>query len=178
MKSVSARLYFMLTAAGRAVVSRGGRIEQVALAALLSLLFSAALLAQRDMGSISGDVLDPNGAVVPGATVNLTEQRTGFSRQTRTNEAGFYVFPAVPARIYQLEVEASGFKKYLQKDIVLQVNQNLTVAVKLELGQITQEITVTAAPPQVDVVSGAVKEVVDNTRMTALPLNGRNVLQL
>lgn len=154
------------------------RYRTVALAALTSLLLTTSLLAQRNMGTISGEVLDPSGAVVPGATVNLTEERTGFSRQTRTDAAGLYVFPAVPAGHYQLEVEMSGFKKYLQKGLVLQVNQNLTVPVKPELGQMTQEITVTATAPQVDVVSGTVKEVVDSARMSALPLNGRNVLQL
>jgi hypothetical protein len=166
-----------LTRGGPSIISRVA-IDKIALALFLSILFSVSLLAQRDTGTISGTVVDPKGGVIPRATVNLTEERTGLSRSTETNAEGFYDFLALPAGVYRLEVEAAGFKRYLRTGMALQVNQNLTASAKLQIGALSQEITVRSAPPQVDVISGAVKEVVTNAQMMNLVLNGRNVLQL
>lgn len=145
---------------------------------LIAVLAARSGMAQLNTGSISGQVTDPNGAVVPRSTVQLVDQETGFRRSAAANEAGFYTFPLTPVGSYQLTVEAPGFKKYVQSNIALQVNQNLTVAVRLQLGEVSETIEVTSAPLQVDTVSSSVKEVVDRTRISELPLNGRNVLQL
>jgi len=73
-------------------------------------------MAQLNTGSISGQVTDPNGALVPGINVQLAEQRTGIERSAQTNDTGFYTFPLVPVGIYQLTVGAPGFKKYIQNE--------------------------------------------------------------
>lgn len=143
-------------------------------------LFLLATLAsgQVNTGTISGHVVDPNGAAVPQAKVQLLEQQTGLSRSALADESGFYIFPLVSVGVYQIGVEAPGFKTSEHPGIRLEVNQNLTVPVKLELGTVTETVLVQGAPPQVDTVSSSVKEVVDRARIRELPLNGRNVLQL
>ena len=151
------------------------------MSALLALglgLSGGMALGQVSAGTISGRITDPGGAGVPGAKIRLLEQQTGVVRTAAADDTGFYVFPLVPVGIYQLAVEAPGFKVSEQKDMRLEVNQNLTVPVRLELGTVTESVLVQASPPQVDTVSSSVKEVVDRTRISELPLNGRNVLQL
>jgi outer membrane receptor protein involved in Fe transport len=158
------------------VMLRGG---QWAMGALLGIiLLNVPLLAQLQNGSISGMVTDPNNAVVVAAQVKLTDQLRGTTQVTTTNGEGFYIFPAVPAATYQVTVEVAGFKTFVRTDIVLLVNQNLTVPATLELGATTQTVTVTGLVSQVDIEKSTVQETVDSTRMVELPLNGRDVLEL
>ncbi|HUS06688.1 MAG TPA: TonB-dependent receptor, partial [Bryobacteraceae bacterium] len=141
-------------------------------------LISSAALAQRDTGSVSGVITDPNGAVVPGVSIQLVEPETGLTRTATSNEAGLYTFPAVSTGKYRLSAQVSGFKRYEQPNITLQVNQNLTVPISLTIGEVAETVEVTGTPVQVDTASSSVKQVVDSTRIRELPLNGRNVLQL
>lgn len=145
---------------------------------ILLLLSCTMAIAQRDTGTISGTITDPNGGVVAGAAVNLLETETGLIRNVTSNETGSYVIPAVSTGSYRLTVELAGFKKYQQDNITLQVNQNLTIAVKLTIGELAEKVEVTGMTAQVDTVSGSVKQVVDSARIREMPLNGRNVLQL
>lgn len=141
-------------------------------------LAGTVLLAQRDTGSISGVVTDPNGAVVPNVTVQLLEPETGLTRTASSNETGLYTFPAVSTGRYRLTAQVGGFKRYEQPNITLQVNQNLTIPISLSIGEVAETVEVTGTPVQVDTTSSSVKQVVDSTRIRELPLNGRNVLQL
>jgi outer membrane receptor protein involved in Fe transport len=136
------------------------------------------LPAQRDTGTISGQVADPNGGLIPNANVTLTDARTGVVRNAASNHEGFYIIPLVPAGLYELVVEVAGFRKYQTRDIRLEVNQNLTVPVQLQVGEVSESITVASAVPPIDTLSSSVKEVVDTKRIEEIPLNGRNVLQL
>ena len=79
---------------------------------------------------------------------------------------------------YRLTAQVSGFKRYEQPNITLQVNQNLTIPISLAIGEVAETVEVTGIPVQVDTTSSSVKQVVDSTRIRELPLNGRNVLQL
>jgi outer membrane receptor protein involved in Fe transport len=142
------------------------------------LALSSVGFAQRDTGTISGQITDQQGGLVPSAKVQLLDQRTGILRTASSSQDGFYIIPLVPVGVYGLTVEVAGFRKFEQPDIQLQVNQNLTVPVKLEVGNITESVTVEAPPPAIDTVSSSVRDVVDSRRITELPLNGRNVLQL
>jgi len=146
--------------------------------AALILALSGAMFAQTNTGTISGEIRDPSGAVVTGANTRLIDAQTGVERQGQSNDAGFYKFPLVPTGNYRLSVEANGFKSVTVQDIHIDVNQNVTVPVTLEVGQISESVAVTGTVQLVDTVSGSVKEVVDETRVRELPLNGRNVLQL
>ena len=154
------------------------RHAYVAIAPALAILLStAAVNAQVNIGTISGVATDPNDAVVPGVAVELEDEQTGIKRTAETNATGYYIFPLVPSGVYTLAAETQGFKRYEQTGIQLEVNRNLTVPIQLELGVVTETVTVTSVVPQVDTVASSVKDVVDRTRITELPLNGRNVLQ-
>jgi hypothetical protein len=128
-----------------------------------TLLISSTALAQRDTGSISGVITDPNGAVVPGVWVQLVEPETGLTRTATSNEAGLYTFPAVSTGRYRLSAQVSGFKRYEQPNITLQVNQNLTIPIGLTIGEVAETVQVTGIPVQVDTASSSVKQVVDST---------------
>src|SRR5581483_4024743 len=149
------------------------------LALILALLSATVpVQAQTNTGTVSGEIRDPSGAVVVGARIRLIDVQTDVERQALSNEAGFYKFPLVPNGNYRLVTEASGFKSVTVQGIHIDVNQNLTVPVTLEVGQVSETIAVTGSAQLVDTVSGSVKEVVDEARVRELPLNGRNVLQL
>lgn len=147
---------------------------------LLAILWLAntRAFAQLDTGSISGAVTDSAGAAVPGVKVVLKNELTGATREVTANREGYYTFPLVPSGHYTLRVEQPGFKSYQRTGIELQVNQRLNAPLTLELGAVSESVTVTGTPPLVDSSSGVLRETVDQTRITELPLNGRNVLQL
>lgn len=148
------------------------------IAVVFSILFFTSIGAAQAVGNIVGTVTDPSGAVVPSATVTATEVNTGYSRSVKTGANGYYVFNALRPTNYTLTVTAQGFRKFTQTGITLLANQSLTVTVKLELGQTTQSVTVSGAPPQVNTYTPTLSEVVDQKRMVELPLNGRNPAQL
>jgi hypothetical protein len=116
-------------------------------AALLLMLIigcGAPLLAQSDRGSIRGTVTDASGAAVAGARVVLNGAETGEVRETTTSEDGIYVFPEVRASVYQISVEAQGFQKTTIKDFKVAVQVTHSLDIKLEVGAITNEVTITA----------------------------------
>ncbi|MGA2631661.1 MAG: carboxypeptidase regulatory-like domain-containing protein, partial [Terriglobia bacterium] len=129
--------------------------------------------------SVWGTVHDPSGAVVAGASVILRNPGTGLRRQVTTDATGGYEFLALPVgRGYVLEAEAPGFRKYVQSDLHLVVNQRFRVDVDLVVGAEMQQITVTAAPAQVESSSTQLGDVIEDRKMTGLPLNGRSFLDL
>ncbi len=127
---------------------------------------------------ISGTVLDPNGATVANAQVKAIQTSTGLIRIVSAEPDGTYVLSALPIGPYRLEVAVSGFKTYVQEGIVLQVNNNPVVNVKLELGSVTQQIEVTANASMVEAQTTGVSQVIDQRRVVDLPLNGRQPTQL
>lgn len=129
--------------------------------------------------SVWGTVRDPSGGVVVGASVTLRNPETGWIRQVRTDATGGYEFLAVPVgRGYVLEAEAPGFRKFMQTGLHLLVNQRFRVDVDLILGAQSQQITVEATPVQVDSSSSQLGDVIEDRKMTGLPLNGRSFLDL
>ncbi len=144
---------------------------------LFALLLPAALMAQGTV-TIFGTVTDSTGAVVPGAKVTVNNVLTGLTRETTTNEAGNYVVSQLPVGVYSVTVEAEGFKTAVQDDIRVQVDENRRVDLALEVGAVTESITVEAAVAQVETREGAIKEVIDAERIVELPLNGRNPIEL
>ncbi len=145
--------------------------------ALLSL--TTMLKAQLDTGTITVLVKDVSGSVVPGANVVLRNENTGIEVRTgTTNEQGNFNAALIPSGSYSIHVELQGFKASQQSGIYLQVNQQLSVPVALQVGEVSEQVTVTGAAPLVESTSGAIRETVDRVRVSELPLNGRNVLQL
>jgi hypothetical protein len=127
---------------------------------------------------LTGTVKDQSGATVAAAAVTLTNQLTNVSHNTKTDAQGDYLFSLVPVGTYRLTVEHVGFKKGIQSDIALEVNQNGRLDVTLEVGQTTEVIEVTAAVPQVDTTGAMLGKVEDTKRIQDLPLVGRDTLQL
>ena len=127
---------------------------------------------------IGGTVADPTGALLPGVEVTATQTATGVTRLTLTNETATYVLPNLPLGPYRLEATLPGFQTFVQTGIVLQVGNNVTINIELEVGQVTQTIEVTASTTLVETRNLSVGQVMTTERIVALPLNGRNVQQL
>jgi hypothetical protein len=145
----------------------------------LSLLTASIAFGQATaVVQIAGVVTDPNGAAVPGATVRAIQTETNFVRATTSGADGSYALRNLPTGPYRLEVTADGFKTFNQKGIVLEVNNNPTVNVALELGSLTQTVEVQASASMIETQNTGVSQVIDQRRISELPLNGRQPTQL
>jgi Carboxypeptidase regulatory-like domain/TonB dependent receptor len=134
--------------------------------------------AQSTGGRIRGTVMDPSGGAVPSATVTLINEATHATRDVQTGANGEYIFLEVPVGSYEIDLTLQGFKKYVRKGVVLDLNQVLTVDIGLQLGGSTDVVEVTGAPPVVDTTSTQLGAVVNERSSTQLPLNQRDVYQL
>ena len=134
---------------------------------------------QTITGRISGAVKDSSNAVVPGATVTITNEATQIARAATTDDEGFYVVTNLPPGSYAVAVERAGFKKVLTNGNALVADGRLTVDATLEAGTVSETVTVTAgAGETVNTTSGEIARVVDGEQVQNLALNGRNFLQL
>ena len=145
---------------------------------LLSMLLVPAIVWGQATAQISGTVRDESGAVIPGAEIKVTQTATGASRSTISNEAGRYIFPTLPLGPHVLEATRAGFTSYMQTGIVLQVDSKLEIHIPLKVGAVGQEISVEANVTTVETRSTGVGTVVDNLRVSEMPLNGRNPVEL
>jgi len=137
------------------------------------------VVAQGTRGTIRGTVSDPNGAVVPGATVKLIDvAKQQELRSVQTNQNGDYQFIEVDPATYNLAITAGGFAETRLTDVKVEPNRNLQLDVKLALGTTTADVTVTATQELVDRETPTLGTTVDPRRVVGLPLNGRNVLDL
>jgi hypothetical protein len=136
------------------------------------------LLAQTVSSQIAGTVFDATGAVVPGADVNVRSTGTGQARTTKANAAGYYLFPDLLPGNYELAVEYTGFKRFVQSGVNLDANSRITVNATLQPGMPTEVVEVRAAVNQVETSSGEIGAVVSGRQVTGLALNGRNYIQL
>jgi Carboxypeptidase regulatory-like domain/TonB-dependent Receptor Plug Domain len=131
----------------------------------------------QTLGTITGEVKDSSGAVVPGATVTVLNKATNATRTATSNEVGLFDFPALPPGNYTVKTELEGFKT-ATRDLELQVQQTVRVNFTLELGTLSEMATVTGVSPLVETSNATVGTVIENRRIVELPLNGRNYLQL
>jgi len=149
------------------------------LVCLSALLLGGQLLRAEVTAGVLGTVVDPSGAAVANATVILKSGETGLLRRAKTNESGDYEFLAVPVgERYSVQVEAKGFEKSVQSGIKLLVNQKYKADFKLVVGAVTQIIEVTGSATQVDTSSTQLGDVIEDKKMTTLPLNGRRYIDL
>src|SRR5215213_5779330 len=142
----------------------------------LALLVASPVLAQT--GQINGVVTDNTGGVVPGVSVKAVETATGLARDTVSGADGRYSFTSMRPTVYDISAELSGFRTSQRKGVVLQANQNLTLNLSLELGDLSETVTVSGEAATVDVTSATISEVVDSKRIVELPLNGRDAAKL
>jgi hypothetical protein len=143
---------------------------------LLALLSSSAF-GQSAAGRIIGRVADPTAAVLSGAKVTLTNQATGVSRDTTTSASGDYGFVEVAPGTYQITFELTGFKTNVQKDIIVQINQVLTLNSNLQIGAQQETVEVTSEVAQVDTTSTQLGAVINDRSINELPLNTRDTYQ-
>ena len=134
--------------------------------------------AQQITASIRGTVVDASGGVVAGASISAKQTETGFSRAATTDRAGAYLLLELPVGHYVLQVEAKGFRTYVQQGISLDVNETASISVRLAVGTETQEVQVTADAQMIqDAVTSLGKAVLER-EILDLPLDGRNFSQL
>ena len=124
-------------------------------------------------GVISGIITDPNGAVVPGVTVIATEEATGIRSTAVTDAKGFYSFPTLAIGTYDVTVSHPGFRDFRENAITLNVNGAVRVDVKLQVGTVSNIITVKSDTLQVETQSSQMGMVIEGAKMVALPLSGR-----
>jgi len=138
---------------------------------------SSGLLAQG-FGSINGTVADATGAVISNADVTATQAATGISVKTTSSGEGTYVFPTLAPSIYNISVSHAGFEMYSEKGVQVRADAAVTLNITLKAGAIGETVTVNAESAQVDVTTGTLSQVIGETQVNDLPLNGRNAAQL
>jgi len=139
---------------------------------------AASLSAQSFTGAILGSIQDASGAKVPGVTVVVINAGTNARSEVRSDATGNYSAQLLPPGLYKVEASATGFKRFLQEGIVLQVQQQARVDITLTVGEVTESVLVSADAAQLETTSSTIGKVVDNKRIVNLPLNTRNVYSL
>ena len=142
------------------------------------LLSHGTLHAQQSSGSIVGTVTDNAGAVVPNATVTLVNVDTGDTRTATTSGSGEYQFINLVPGNYKVDVALTGFKRFTRLNVVVQVQGSTRVDAALQVGDVSQTVEVSSAPPLLETQQATVGQVVAGRAVTELPLNGRNVFNL
>jgi hypothetical protein len=144
---------------------------------LACLLLTASLSAQT-FGSLTGDVKDASGAVVAGAAITVRNTATNGVRNATTNEDGVYSIPALVPGLYEVKAEKPGFKSASRANVELQVQQAARVDFNLEIGQVSEVVEVSSRLPLLSTEDATVGSVIEQKRITELPLNGRNFFSL
>jgi len=145
--------------------------------AVLALHVGAAARAQST-AALSGTVTDPTGAAVPNATVIARNVATGVETSLTTDSSGSYLFPSLPIGSYRLEVTASGFNKAVLAGLTLQVATSVTQDIRLEVGQVTQQVEISADAAAVETATTGLGQVINDKTVQEIPLNGRHFTDL
>lgn len=156
-------------------MSRPGKL---CLVFLFSISFAPLVRSQTVSGSIHGRVMDVTQAVIPDVKVTARNQETGLTRQVFSDETGFYLLQALPPGIYTVMAETVGFKCFQREDVQVTVGKQKRVDADLEIGDISDIIMVIGGETMVDSRGAEISALVDDRRITDLPLNGRNVMKL
>src|SRR5947207_8025502 len=145
---------------------------------LVGALFFTAYAQTTTVGTISGTVRDEKGAIVPKAEVSIQREGTGTSRTVTSDDNGFYLAPSLPAGLYTISTAPHGFKKTVASAVDLHVAENRVVNLDLQVGQVTETVTVSSDASPVETRSGEISSLITEKQVTELPLNGRNYAQL
>jgi hypothetical protein len=136
------------------------------------------LMAQEVSAGITGRVTDPSGAAIVGASVTAKDVLRGTEWPTKSNEDGIYAFPRIPTGLYNLKVEATGFKTYEQAGIQLEVNQRARIDIPMQVGQISESVSVSAEAPLMQTDSTQVGTVINPQTILNAALISRNPIAL
>lgn len=151
-------------------------VRAMLLAGLLVFCFRSA--AQETRGTIQGRIVDPNGAAVAGAKVTVVSEETNAAVNLVSNETGYYEARFLLPGAYSVSAEAQGFKRIVRKGLVLQMASQLSIDLALELGALTESVSVTAEAPMLDTSAASSGRVLDNMSLTELPLYNGNPTNL
>lgn len=146
--------------------------------AFLALQIAATMFAQEFRATVTGRVADATGAAVPGAKVSAVNTQTNETAETNTGAEGDYTIPFLKPGAYTLKAESAGFKTTVRESIELFVNDKKAVNFEMEVGAVQESVTVTDAPPMLETATATRGGVIENLRVTELPLNGRNPFML
>ncbi len=136
------------------------------------------LIAQTETASLSGRVTDPNGAVVPHTVIEAIDNDTNIKTATETNDEGLYYMPSLRPGNYRVVVSKQGFRQIIQADVVLHVQDGLTLNFGLQVGSVSESVTVTGGAPLVNTQDAAVGTIVDRQFVANIALNGRSLQPL
>jgi hypothetical protein len=145
---------------------------------VLALMSARHTLAQQGRGTILGTVTDSTGAVVPGATVTITNTATNVAMTVTTNNDGNYAVPNLLVGSYAVTVTKEGFKQGVRSGITLEVDQKAEINVSLEVGTVSEVVEISGQGPLVDTTTATFGKVIESRRVQDLPVNGRNALSL
>jgi Carboxypeptidase regulatory-like domain len=157
----------------------GSSVARVCCIALLALVGATTLAgAQSVSGTILGSVTDASGAVIGNAKVTIVNEGTGLTRTVTADNNGDYTAPSLPTGSYTITSEMSGFKTVALSNVHVGVDQRVRIDIKLEVGAMTESVSITAETPLVQSSSSELGTTVSNEQIEALPLNGRNFVNL
>ena len=150
---------------------------------LAGVLFPASTVMSVDLlgqgtAALVGTVTDASGAIVPATTINLSHGATGLDREVMSNASGIYTAELLQIGQYRVEASKTGFTTFIQEGLVLNTGDRKTLDIRLEIGAVDDEITVTSAGPLIQAASGDISDVITGEQITELAVNGRNFVTL
>ncbi len=134
--------------------------------------------AQAGTASLIGSVKDAQGAIIPGATVTVTQPATGAARSTVSGDQGTFTFPGLTPGTYSVKVALTGFKTYVRESVPLQVDSTTQVDAVLQVGDLSETVTVTEATPIINTTDASLGNVMTQLQIQQLPLEARNPVGL
>ena len=144
----------------------------------LALSLAFFLAAQSPEATVSGTVSDNQGAIIVGATVQARNNSTGLTTTVRTNDSGLYLMRALPIGLYTITVEHAGFKKYVRQNLRLTTSQNLELPIALELGAVTESVTINAAAATLETRTSDVSQLVEAKTIEDMPIGDRRSMNI
>jgi hypothetical protein len=153
-------------------------VRLIGLALVLALFACPPLFAQTDTGSVDGRILDEQKATMPGVTITAKNVATGLTRTAQSSAGGTYHFESLPAGKYDLTAEIQGFSKAVQTGVTVQVGSSTTADFTLKVGALSETVTVSAEPPLVQTTRSDVGQVISQSLVENMPLNGRKFQDL
>src|SRR5262249_47803924 len=141
-------------------------------------LAAIALFAQTDTGLLTGRVTDPSGAAIPGVAIKIRNLATTLQRETISDEQGSYQLNLLPPGLYEASTEAPGFRRFVDREVRIQVAQPTRLDIRLELGTVEESVEVAATASLLNTVSATQSATITQEKIEALPLNGRQFINL
>ncbi len=141
-------------------------------------LCSSAVFAQQETATVTGEVRDASGALIPKAAITITNVETNVSLKSETNDQGVYTVPSLKPGAYSITVEKAGFRKTVRSGITLQVNQVARIDLALQVGELTTAVEIVESTALLETETSSRGAVIDQKKIVDLPLNGRDYNQL